>query len=131
MQDFRNLTVWQRAHELTLAVYRATETFPKSESFGLTSQLRRCSSSVPSLIAEGCGRGSDDDFARFLQMAMGSASEAEYQLLLSRDLGYLDPETHLRLEGLTIEVKKMLAGFLGKLRRTTKSNGRALLTAES
>jgi four helix bundle protein len=131
MQEFRNLTVWQRAHELTLAVYSATQAFPKAEAFGLTSQLRRCSSSVPSLIAEGCGRGSDEDFARFLQMAMGSASEAEYQLLLSKDLGYLDPETHVRLEGLTIEVKKMLAAFLSKLRPRAKSNGRAPLTAES
>ena len=81
MQDFRQLRVWQLAHELTLDVYRITKSFPKDEQYGLTSQLRRCSSSIAANIAEGCGRGSDSEFARFLQIAMGSACEFEYSPL--------------------------------------------------
>jgi four helix bundle protein len=87
MQDFRNLLVWQKSHELVLEIYRISRDFPREELFGLTSQMRRCAVSVPSNIAEGCGRGSDPDFARFLIIAMGSCSELEYQVLLSRDLG--------------------------------------------
>ena len=86
MKDFRDLKAWERAHPLTLAIYRATRAFPREELYGLTSQLRRGATSVSSNIAEGCGRGSDADFARCLQIAMGSASEVEYQLLLARDL---------------------------------------------
>jgi four helix bundle protein len=88
MKDFKELKVWVKAHQLTLAVYQATTTFPKEELYGLTSQMRRSAASIPTNIAEGCGRGSDDDFRRFLQIAMGSASELEYQLLLAHDLGY-------------------------------------------
>ena len=87
MQDFRNLSVWRLAHELTLAAYRETSRFPSSEQFGLTSQMRRSAASIATNIAEGCGRGSDADFGRFLQIALGSASELEYQLLLAADLG--------------------------------------------
>jgi four helix bundle protein len=116
MQDFHTLKVWERAHEVTLLVYRVTANFPRSEAFGLTSQLRRCSSSVPSLIAEGCGRGTSADFARFLQMAMGSASECEYQLLLCRDLGYLTQAEHDELTGQVVEIKKMLSALLSAAR---------------
>jgi four helix bundle protein len=82
-QDFRNLVVWQKSHELVLDVYRISRDFPREELFGLTSQIRRCAVSIPLNMAEGCGRGSDPDFARFLVIAMGSSSELEYQLLLS------------------------------------------------
>jgi four helix bundle protein len=116
MQDFHTLKVWERAHEVTLLVYRVTANFPRSEAFGLTSQLRRCSSFVPSLIAEGCGRGTSADFARFLQMAMGSASECEYQLLLCRDLGYLTQAEHDELTGQVVEIKKMLSALLSAAR---------------
>ncbi|MEK7693613.1 MAG: four helix bundle protein [Chloroflexota bacterium] len=75
-----------------LAVYEATRAFPKDELYGLTSQLRRCSSSIPSNIVEGCGRSSNAELAKFLHYALGSANELEYQLLLSRDLGFLSPE---------------------------------------
>jgi four helix bundle protein len=78
MKDFRTLTVWQKAHQLTLAVYKATRGFPKEEMYGLTSQVRRASSSIPANIAEGCGRDGDAELARFFQIAMGSASELEY-----------------------------------------------------
>ncbi|HEX6837928.1 MAG TPA: four helix bundle protein, partial [Polyangia bacterium] len=89
MQDFRDLKVWQRAHELTLAIYRATATFPSEERFGLTSQMRRSAASVPANIAEGRCRGSDADFGRFLRVALGSAAETEYHLILAGDLGLL------------------------------------------
>ena len=86
MKDFRDLQVWQKAHGLTLAIYRVTVTFPRQELYGLTTQLRRASSSIAANLAEGCGRNSDAEFARFCSIAMGSASELEYHLLLARDL---------------------------------------------
>jgi four helix bundle protein len=90
--------------------------YPKTEVFALTSQVRRAAVSVPSNIAEGCGRGSDAELARFLQIAMGSASELEYQLLLSRDLNYLPDEPYHSLTCRVAEVKRMLAAFLNRLR---------------
>jgi four helix bundle protein len=97
MQDFRNLKVWQRAHALTLDIYRATEAFPQREIYGLTSQIRRAGASMGANIAEGCGRGGDAELRRFLLIAMGSASELEYHLLLARDLGVLSEDDHERL----------------------------------
>ena len=91
MQDFRKLVVWRQAHEMTLRIYGETTTFPLEERFGLSSQMRRSASSIPTNIAEGCGRGTDPDFARFLRIALGSASELEYLLILATDLGYLAP----------------------------------------
>jgi four helix bundle protein len=116
MQDFRNLKVWQKSHGLTLAVYRCSAEFPRAEMFGLTSQIRRSSSSVPTNIAEGCGRGSDSDFRRFLQIAMGSACELDYQLLLARDLTYLPESDYLALSQDLVEIKRMLTSLLQKLR---------------
>ena len=89
MQSFRNLKVWEKAHALTLDIYRASESFPRSEIYGLTSQLRRSSASIGANIAEGCGRRGDLELGRFVQIAMGSASEVEYHLLLARDLAFL------------------------------------------
>jgi four helix bundle protein len=89
VKGFKELYVWRKAHEMTLAVYEVTKTFPGEERYGLTSQLRRSASSIGSNIAEGCGRRSDREMARFLQIARGSASEVEYQVLLARDLRYL------------------------------------------
>src|SRR5882724_7541397 len=89
MKDFRNLKVWRKSYDLTLMVYRATRSFPKDEQFALTSQIRRAASSIPANIAEGCCRNGDAEFARFLYIAMGSASELECHLLLARDLGYV------------------------------------------
>ena len=90
MQDFRKLRVWRSAHELTLAVYRATEPFPASERFGLTSQLRRSAASVGANLAEGCGRPSAADSRRCFAIALGSACEVLNHLLLAADLGHLD-----------------------------------------
>jgi four helix bundle protein len=100
-----------------LAIYRDTRSFPDVERYGLTNQPRRAAASVPANIAEGCGRDGDADFARFLQIAYGSASEVEYHLLLARDLGYLNPTNHDNLVAATQEVKRMLYAFLGTLRR--------------
>lgn len=115
MQDFRNLEVWQRAHQVVLAVYRVTTGFPSGERFGLTSQMRRCAVSIPSNIAEGSGRDSDPDFARFLRISMGSASELDYQLLLARDLGFMDEESYDDLSTELARVKRMLNGLLKRL----------------
>ena len=117
MKDFRTLTVWQKSHKFALAVYNATKDFPREELYGLTSQIRRSSMSIPTNIAEGSGRFTDADFARFLQISMGSASEAKYQLLLAHDLGFLDEETYKVLHSKVEEIKRMLAAFLKTLRR--------------
>ena len=115
MKDFRKLTVWQKAHRLTLDMYRVTATFPKEERYGLMSQMRRSAASSPSNIAEGCGRGGDADFARFMRIAMGSASELEYQILLAHDLGYLTETRHFDCTTQVQEIKRMLTAFLKKL----------------
>ncbi len=116
IQDFKNLKVWEKSHALVLAVYKETRKFPKEELFTLTSQLRRAAGSVPANISEGCGRGGDPEFGRFLQMAMGSASELEYHLLLSHDLRYLNDEVFHQLTEDVVEVKRMLATLLGKVK---------------
>jgi four helix bundle protein len=116
MQDFHDLKVWEKSHLLTLAIYRETVCLPKEERYGLTSQIRRASSSIPANIAEGCGRFSSDELRRFLEIAMGSASELEYHLLLARDLGYLQIAVYDCLNQSTCEVKRMLASFIMKLR---------------
>lgn len=112
MQNFHDLKVWQKSHQLTLAVYQATKGFPREEMFGLTSQARRAASSVPANIAEGCGRGSDPDFKRFLHVAMGSACELQYHLLLSRDLEYLKCDDWNTLDQQSAEVKRMLSSLI-------------------
>lgn len=116
MKDFRKLRVWEKGHHLTLAVYGATMTFPKEELCGLTSQIRRAAVSIPANIAEGCGRQGDAELARFPQIAMGSASELEYHLLLANDLKILDTSKYKLLARATTEVKRMLAAFIGRLR---------------
>lgn len=117
MKDFRNLLVWENGHHLALFVYKQTNNFPKEEMYGLTSQIRRASSSIPINIAEGCGRGSDADFARFLQIAFGSASETEYLLLLCFELGYLSKVQYLETNTLIQEIKKMLAKLISTIRK--------------
>ena len=116
MQDFKKLEVWSKAHELALEIYRLTEKFPKHEVYGLTSQMRRSATSVPTKIAEGCCRDSSPDSARFLQIAIGSAGELEYQLLLACDLGYLPAEQVKAMEAKTISVKMMLTNLTKRVR---------------
>lgn len=115
MRDFRKLDVWARAHRLTLALYKVTRSFPKEELYGLTSQIRRSSASICANIAEGCGRGGDKEFRRFLLIALGSASELEYHLLLSADLDLLERAAHARLETEVTGIKKMTAGLLNRM----------------
>ena len=116
MQSFRNLKVWEKAHVLTLDVYRSSRLFPREELYGLTSQMRRSSVSIGANIAEGCCRRGDCEMGRFLQIAMGSASELEYHLLLARDLVMLKREDYQRLCEEVIEVKRMLASLITRLR---------------
>ena len=112
MKDFKDLQVWGKAHEITVSVYRATRSFPLDERYGLTSQLRRAAVSIGANIAEGCGRRSDGELTRFLQIARGSASELEYHLLLSRDLGMLSPESFQALQRRLTEVQRMLTSLV-------------------
>lgn len=130
MKDFKKLMVWEKAHKVTLEVYRATEGFPATERYALTSQLRRAAYSVPTNIAEACGRNTDAEFARFLDIAMGSACEVEYLLLLSKDLGYLTLNDYTRLSEGIIEVKKMTASFIQRMRGGKKSSDRRPLSTE-
>jgi four helix bundle protein len=108
--------VWEEAHTLTLSVYQATSNFPKDELYGLTSQIRRASASIPANIAEGCGRDGNSELARFLQIAMGSGSELEYHLLLARDLGFLDANSYFQLNHDFIEIKRMLNVLIQKVK---------------
>ena len=117
MRDFRTLVVWEKAHRLTLSIYKATKNFPGNEMYGLISQMRRASVSIPTNIAEGCGRDGDNELARYLQIAMGSASELEYHLLLAKDLGFLNESIYAQLHDNVTEVKRMLATFIQKLRQ--------------
>lgn len=116
MHKFHQLKVWQKAHELTLAVYKATTKFPREEIYGLTSQLRRAAASIPANLAEGCGRNGDTELARFCRIASGSAREVEYHLFLARDLNFLKLEDHRSLAGQVDEVQRMLTGLLTKLK---------------
>lgn len=115
MKDFRDLKVWQRAHHVTLTIYRFTRDFPREETYGMVSQLRRCSSSVAANIAEGCGRSGNAEFGRFLTMAMGSASELEYFLLLACDLHYLSREKHETVAQDVVAMRRMLNRLLSKV----------------
>ena len=115
MKDFRELKVWQKAHELTLAVYQVTASFPREELFGLTAQIRRAGSSIAANLAEGCGRNGDAELARFSSIAMGSASELEYHLLLAKDLKLIPPQDYEVLHQRTTELKRMLTALMQKL----------------
>jgi four helix bundle protein len=116
MKDFRKQKVWVKSHDLALNIYKVTKTFPKEEIYGLTAQIRRACASIPANIAEGCGRGGEAELARFLQMAMGSASELQYHLMLAHDLGLLRDSDYNQLDQKTGEVKSMLTSFIKKLK---------------
>jgi len=116
MGDYRDLVAWKRAHKLALEIYRSTDSFPDRERYGLVAQLRRAAASVVSNIAEGAGRKSDRELARFLRIARGSVCEVECQLLLSRDLGYLKSDGWGPLDADCREVSKMLNGLIRSFR---------------
>jgi len=119
VRDYKNLRVWAQAHELTLAVYKATQAFPHEERFGLTSQVRRASASIGANLAEGCGRRSDGEMGRFVQIAMGSGAELSYHLLLARDLGLLDNDEYANLSTAADTVMRMLSALSGKIRNAS------------
>ena len=116
MRPFQEYEVWQVSHALTLDVYKASAGFPADERYGLTSQLRRASASIPTNIAEGSARG-DREFHQFLRIALGSAAEVEYLFILSCDLGYMNQQTFDDFNARLGSVKRMLVGFMKNLRR--------------
>jgi len=115
VKDFRDLKVWEKAHRLTLDVYKATACFPREELYGLTSQMRRCSASIGANIAEGCGKRGNNEFQRFLQIASGSASELAYHFMLARDLLFLANAEYLRMEADLSALRRMLTSLLQKV----------------
>jgi four helix bundle protein len=128
MKDYRHLDVWMKAHKVALAVYEASRGFPKDEIYGLTSQMRRAAVSICANIAEGCGRKSDSELARFLQIARGSASELDYHFLLAHDLKYLSQVEYGELESRVREVQRMLTSLSQCVRRDI-SDGRLKVKA--
>jgi four helix bundle protein len=119
VQDFKRLKVWTKAHQLTLSIYTISQSFPKEELFGLTSQMRRSAASIPTNIAEGCGKNGGPEFGRFIQIASGSANELEYQLILARDLCYLSETDFQHLTDNLCEIRRMLTGLNRRLRSTS------------
>jgi len=117
MRNYKDLRVWDEAHQLTLVIYKATQSFPKEERFGLTSQIRRASVSIPANLAEGCGRRSDGEMGQFVLIAMGSASELSYHLLLASDLSFLSKEQYSDLNAWVERVLKMLSALAGTLKK--------------
>ncbi len=115
MKDFRELKVWGKGHRLTLTAYKITAGFPKHELFGLVSQIRRCSSSIPANIAEGCGRMGNAELHRFLQIACGSVNELEYHFLLAKDLGYLSSSDYNSTHEQLLDLKRMLVALTRKV----------------
>ncbi len=118
MQNYKELKVWEKAHQLALRIYTITKVFPKEEIYSLTNQLRRCASGIPANIAEGCGKNSQKELANFLNIALGSANEVEYFLLLSTDLEYLKKDEYLSLHDNINEIKAVLISLINKVRST-------------
>jgi len=116
MRNYKDLRVWEEAHRLTLTVYKTTQAFPRDERFGLTSQIRRSSASIAANLAEGCGRRSDGEMGRFVQIAMGSGAELSYHLLLAKDLGFINEEQHSGLNASLERVLRMLSALSAKVR---------------
>ncbi|TWR31223.1 four helix bundle protein [Mucilaginibacter pallidiroseus] len=116
MQDYKELIVWQKSHELVLSIYELLRNFPKDETFNLISQLKRASTSIPTNIAEGAGRFTQKDFASYLQVALGSSHEVEYLILLSKDLGFLSTENNNIYSQHINEIKAMLISLIKKVR---------------
>lgn len=116
MKDFREILVWQRSHALTVEIYRMTKLFPKEELFGLTNQMRRAAASIPANIAEGCGRDGDAELKRFMNIALGSACELDYFILLGGELGYIELSAANRAAAEILEIRRMLGGFVQKLK---------------
>jgi four helix bundle protein len=120
MRDYKKYDVWVKAHELTLFIYKnVTTSLPKNEEYALSSQIRRASCSIPLNIVEGCGRSTEKDFVRFLDIALGSVHELEYALLLVRDLGFVSNDNHLVVNEKLNEVKAKLIKLIKLIRQNT------------
>lgn len=117
MKNYKKLIVWQKAHENVVDIYKVSKFFPREEQYGLTSQIRRAAMSVPTNIAEGCGKFTENDFAKYLQDAQGSIQEVEYLTLLACDLEYLKKEAYEKLEKQIGEIKAMLISLIKKIRK--------------
>jgi four helix bundle protein len=126
--NYRELIAWQKAIAFVLGVYAVTRAWPRDEQYGLTNQIRRAAVSVPSNVAEGQGRASDNDFHRFLSMALGSLCEVETQLVIGRELGYLDDEPLERMMRQSNEVGRLLNGLMRSLRPSVPSDNWHLTT---
>jgi four helix bundle protein len=118
LKDFKELKVWHKAYHLALSIYEASQSFPREEMYGLTSQLRRAAVSIGANIAEGCGRRSDGELVRFLQIARGSSAEVEHHLLLARDLKFLQAAMHQDIEKRLQEVQRMLTSLVSSIQET-------------
>ena len=116
MLNFKDLAIWQRSHKLTIDIYHATLKFPKEEIYGLTSQIRRAVASIPTNIAEGCGRRTNAELANFLNIASGSASEVEYEILLAKEVGYITAEQCEVWTKEIGEIRSMLAAYMKRLK---------------
>ena len=126
MQNYKNLLVWQKGHLLTLEVYNITKAFPSHEMYGLTSQLRRASTSIPTNLSEGTGKLTDLDFRRYVSIAFGSSNEVEYLIYLAYNLEYMTEAEFEKLDTLSKEVKKMLSGLIDKLGKQIIAKGLCL-----
>lgn len=115
IESYRDLVVWQKAVNLVIAVYQLTSRFPKEETYGLTTQMRRSAVSLPSNIAEGRYRGTRKDFAQFLRIAFGSGAELETQMEIARRLGLINEKEYQQTQASLNEIMKMLNVFIGKL----------------
>ncbi len=120
MKDYRNIQAWQRSHKLALLLYKITDKFPAKENYGLTSQIRRAAVSVPTNIAEGCGRTTETELTRFMDISLGSLNEIEYLLLLSMELGYIEKEVYQNLSKEVIEIRKMLTAFVKTVHKSNR-----------
>lgn len=129
MRNYRDLQVWSKAHNLTLELYRVSRQFLREEIYGITSQLRRAAVSIGTNLAEGCGRRTSSELARFVRIAMGAASELDYHLLLSRDLGFMAADEFTHASAALIEVRKMLTSFLNSVEEQIETPSRAAGTS--
>lgn len=129
MRNYRDLQVWKKSHNVALDLYKVSQCFPREELYGMTSQIRRAAISIGANLAEGCGRQTSGELARFVRIAMGSASELDYHLLVSRDLGFMNDNDFSRITAGLTEVRKMLTAFLSSVEEQVKLKSKSAGTA--
>ena len=129
MRNYRDLLVWKKSHNIALDLYKVSQSFPREELYGMTSQIRRAAISIGANLAEGCGRQTSGELARFVRIAMGSASELDYHLLVSHDLGFINDGDFGRITAGLTEVRKMLTAFLSSVEEQIELKSKAAGTA--